>query len=529
MSLEQPALYNYDKRQRVLGLITIFLTYGTMSFSIQALNIARPIIAANLDGMAIYAWSVSIPGLAGAVVTLIFGKLSDMYGRRIMLIISLILCIAGSILSVLSTNFVFFIAVSAIRSFGIGAIMPLVFAIVGDMFAPVQRAKWIGLLQLPLGIASLFGPILGGWFAGGWGWQYLFWITSFLFIICLFLVPIGIPALADRGLKRKIDIRGCLLMIVASSTAIIGISLGGVTYPWLSRPIIILIIVSVISWTLFFLVEYRTKEPLLDPIVLRNRSFNTVVVAGFLGLFGQMGMMMYFPMFLQGVQGIDGTLSGVVFTPYPFLMALVGVPAGFILAKTRRYKWMYITGYAIVTIAMFSVIMLDEKTPVIISALITTLAGLGLGAIPTVNTMVIQNAVPKRILGAAMGASFFCLMMGVSISPAVLGSIEQSSYTRTLAASLPDELTSRAEWETMTSLIDSQVLLSAPDMERLENSFKEMGSEGEALFQPTVEAIRKAMSVGIKNVFWFGAIATLLSFLLITTIPEVPIGSKEEE
>ncbi len=528
MTLEQPAHYNYDKRHITLGLASIFLVYGTMGFSIQALNIARPMIAADLGGMSIYAWSVSIPGLAGAFVTLIFGKLSDMYGRRIMLMISLALALAGSVLSIFSNTFVFFIFASALRSLGIGAIMPLVFAIIGDMFPPVKRSRWIGLLQIPTGIAALFGPTLGGWFAGGWGWQYLFWLTSLLFIFCLILVPFGIPPLINRGLKQKIDVRGCLLMIVASSTTILGISLGGSSYSWVSEPIVSLLSVSVISWFLFFREEYRAEEPILDPIVLRNRSFNTVVVAGFLSIMGQMGMMMYFPMFLQGVQGIDAALSGTIFTPYSVLMAFVGVPVGFMIAKTRRYKWMYITGYAIITVAMFGVILLNEDTPIYFSVLIATLAGLGLGAIPTVNTMVIQNAVPKRILGAAMGASFFCLMMSISVSPAIIGSIEQAAYHKTLAASLPDELNRIADEEIMSSLIDSQVLLSEEDMAALENAFKKMGSKGGALFQPTVEAIQKSMSASIKKVFWFGAITTLLSFLLIITIPEVPIGSTEE-
>lgn len=529
MSQEHPAQYNYDKKRIVLGVMTLFLVYGTMGFSIQALNIARPRIAAELGGMAIYAWSVSIPALAGAFVTLIFGKLSDMYGRRIMLLISLSLALAGSFLSIFSNTFAFFIAASALRSLGIGAIMPLVFAIIGDMFPPIQRSKWIGMLHIPTGIAALFGPTLGGWFADGWGWQYLFWLTSTLFILCLILVPFGIPPLANRALKLKIDFRGCLLMIVASSTTILGISFGGSPYPWMSKPIISLLAVSVIAWILFFREEYRAKEPILDPIVLRNRSFNTVVVAGFLSIMGQLGMMMYFPMFLQGVQGIDATLSGTIFTPYSVLMAFIGVPVGFMIAKTRRYKWMYITGYAIITTAMFGVILLDAETPVFFSVLIATLAGLGLGAIPTVNTVVIQNVIPKRILGAAMGASFFCLMMSVSVSPAILGSVEQSSYTKALAAFIPDELYKVADEEVIASMIDSQVLISKPEMEKLEKTFKEMGSKGEALFQPTIEAIRKAMSISIKHVFWFGAITTLLSFLLIITIPEVPIGSKEED
>jgi len=527
MSQEQPPLYNYDRRRLILGLIAIFLSYGTMAYYLQALGIARPKIAAELDGMSIYSWSVSIVGLIGAFVTLIYGKLSDIYGRRIMLLISTSIALLGSILSVFSTTFVFFIIASAIGALGGGAMMPLVFAVVGDMFPPIERSKWVGMLQIPMGIAALFGPALGGWFADTIGWRYLFWSVTLLQILCLIMVPLGIPPLAHRSTKPKIDIWGCLLVIVASSTTIIGISLGGVTYPWTSMPIITLLGIALISWIFFFRVEYGAEEPILDPIVLRNRSFNTVAVSGFLSFFGMMAMMMYFPMFLQGVQGISATLSGWIFTPYSVMIAFVGVPVGFLLARTRRYKWMYITGYGIVTAAMFSVIFLSEDTPILFSVIIATLAGLGLGAIPTVNTIVIQNAVPKRLLGAAMGASFFCLMMAVAIAPAILGTADRAAYDKALAASLPDGLDQVADKATIASLADSKVLLSKPDMAALENIFKQKGSEGEALFHQTVDAIRTSMVAGLRNVFWIGAIATLLAFLLIITIPEIPIGSKE--
>jgi MFS family permease len=526
MPPEPTAQYEYDRKHKILGLVAIFLVYGTMAYFIQALNIARPKIAADLNGMSLYSWSVSIPGLVGAFVTLIFGKLSDMYGRRIMLLISVIFALLGSILSVLSTNFVFLIVASSIGALGTGAMMPLVFAVVGDMFPPVERSKWVGLLQIPMGIAALFGPALGGWFADTLGWRYVFWSTVPLLILCLILVPTGIPLPADRSAKRKIDVRGCLLVTSASSTTIIGISLAGVNYPWASMQITGLLGISLIFWILFFRAESAADEPILDPLVLRNRSFNTVAVASFLSFFGQMGMMMYFPMFLQGIQGISATRSGWIFTPYSVLMAFIGVPVGFLLARTRRYKWMYIVSFAILTVDMFSVIFLNEETPIIVSVLACTLAGLGLGAIPTVNTMVVQNAVPKRLLGAAMGAIFFSLMMGVAISPAVLGAAMNAKYAKTLAATLPQGLRQVADEATIASLGESRVLLSERDMAILESTFKKKGSEGETLFQQTVESIRTSMQAGLRSVFWIGAITMLLSFLLIVTIPEVPIGAE---
>ncbi len=523
MSQEQPE-YQYDKRHIVLSLIAIFLIYGTMGFFIQMLNIARPKIAADLNGMSLYAWSVSIPGVVSAFVTLIFGKLSDMYGRRIMLLLSIVFALIGTVLSALSPNFEFLIFATAVGSLGVGAMMPLVFAVVGDMFPPVPRSKWIGWLNAPMGVAALIGPTLGGWFSDSCGWQYVFWILVPLLILSLILVAVGLPPLVRSGAKPKIDFLGSFLVTIASSLMIIGISLGGASYPWASGPIIGLLAASLLFWVFFFRTEYRVKEPVLDPLVLRNRSFNTIALVIILSSFGNVGIMMYYPMFLQGVQGTSATLSGQIITPFSFLMAFIGIPVGYLIAKTRRYKWLYVAGFAILTADMFGILFIGEDTPIYWSVLVATIAGLGLGAVPTVNTVVVQNVVPKRLLGAAMGAVFFCLMMGVAICPAVLGAAMNATYSKTLTASLPEGLHKVADEETMASLADSRVLLSKPDMETLESAFNKLGSEGQGLFQQTVQAIRKSMGAGCKSVFWIGALTMLISFLLITTIPEIRIG-----
>jgi len=528
MSQEQPA-YNYDKKHIVLGLIAIFLVYGIMASFIQMLNIARPKMAADLNGMSLYAWSVSIPGVVSAFVTLLFGKLSDMYGRRIMLLLSVLFALIGTVFSAVSTNFVFLIFAVSFGSLGTGAMMPLVFAVVGDMFSPVERSKWIGWLNAPMGVAAFIGPTLGGWFSDNWGWQYVFWILVPFLVLCFFLVMIGLPPLRRRSTKPKIDFLGSLLVTVASSLLIIGISLGGETYPWISAPILGLLGASLIGWVLFFRVEYRATEPVLDPLVLRNRSFNTIALVILLSSFGSIGIMMYFPMFLQGVQGTSATLSGQVITPFSVLMAFIGIPVGYLLARTRRYKWLYILSFAILTADMFGILLIGADTAILWSALAASVAGIGLGAIPTVNTIVIQSIVPKRLLGAAMGAMFFCLMMGVAICPAILGAAMNATYAGTLARSLPEGLNKVADDATMAALADSRVLLSKPDMDALKDTFDRLGPEAQGLFQQTVDSIRTSMAAACRSVFWIGALTMLISFLLIITIPEIRIGEEPPE
>ncbi len=532
MSQAQQAEYDFSKKQVAWAMVAIFAVYGTMAYFVQTLGIARPKMAADLNGMSLYAWAVSIPSLVSAFVTLIFGKLSDIYGRRIMLLVSVIFSIVGTILSALSPDFIFLIVASVIAALGTGAMMPMVFAVVGDMFPPEKRSKWIGLLNIPTGIFSLIGPTLGGWFVDNLSWRYLYWIMLPLLVFCLVTVPIGVPSIISAGGKRKIDVLGCVLVAIASSTAIIGLSFAGDKYPWGSPQIIGLLCVSLVFWILFFRTESRVEEPILDPLVLRNRSFFTVAIATLLSFFGQMGILMYFPMFLQGVQGISATRSGQIITPYSVLMSFIGVPVGFVLARSKRFKWMYVLGFGILTIDMFAVIFFTAQTSTMWSVVVVTVAGIGLGAIPTVNTMVVQNAVPKRLLGVAMGAIFFCILMGVAISPAVLGPAMNATYAKTLAASLPDELKKMADEETIASLGNSRVLLSQPAMTALEEKFKTSGSEGRTLFLKTVEAIRFSMEAGLRSVFWIGAVTMLLAFLIISTIPGKPIdeiGEKEVE
>ncbi|HSW38535.1 MAG TPA: MFS transporter, partial [Acidobacteriota bacterium] len=255
-----------------------------------------------------------------------------------------------------------------------------------------------------------------------------------------------------------------------------------------------------------------------------NRSFNTIAAVIIMSSFGQVGMMMYFPMFMQGLQGVSAQVSGWIFSPFSVLLAFLGVPVGFLIARTRRYKWMYIVGFAILTVNMFILVLMGSQTPIIISVMVSVLAGLGMGAIPTVNTIVVQNVVPKRLLGASMGAVFFFLMMGVAISPAILGSAMNTGYARAIEGALPEGLQRMQNKEAILAMIDSQVLLSEPKMAELEKAFLEMGDEGAQLFSQTVDAIRHSMESGLRSVFLLAAITMLVAFILISTIPGGAIG-----
>ena len=523
-----PSEVELSRKQVVLGLITIFSLQFTISFFFQTLGIARPRMAADLNGMSLYSWSLSIPGLAAAFVTLLFSKFSDTYGRRFMLLICMILSIAGTVCSALAPTYVILIAGDTVSRLGTGALLPLLYSVLGDMFAPVPRSKWVGLLRIPQGILALLGPTMGGWFVDNLSWRHLYWLGVPLLVLCLFMVPVGVPSIGKtRG--RKIDVRGAILVAVASSATILGLSFAGTTYPWASPQIISLLGAALLSWVLFIRAEGYAAEPIMDPQVFRNRIFLTVAASGILSFVGLTAIMMYYPFFLQGVKGISVMRSGQILTPFTVLMAFVGLPTGFVLAKTKRYKWMFVSGYGLLTAAIFGIVLFNSGTPVFIAVLVPTLAGLGLGTIPTINTLVVQWAVPKRLLGASMGALFFSITLGTAIAPAILGSAMNTTYAKKLETSLPAGLHQIADKATITALGDPKALLSPTAMRALEEAFAKEGIYGNVLFKQTVEAIRTSMVAGLRVVFLLGAVTMLISFLLISTVPEVSMDAVIED
>jgi MFS family permease len=523
-----PSEAGLARKKIVLGLVSVFVLYFTLSFFMQTFGIARPRMAADLNGMSLYSWSLSIPGLAAAFATLLFCKFSDIYGRRLILLICMILSIVGTVCSALAPTYVILIAGETLLRLGTGALMPLLYSVLGDMFEPAPRSKWVGLLRIPQGILALLGPTIGGWFVDNLSWRHLYWLGIPFLVLCLFMVPMGVPA-TRKIVGRKIDMLGAVLVAIASSATILGLSFAGTTYPWASKQIICLLGAALLFWVLFFKAEGKAEEPIMDPQVFRNRTFLTIAISGMLSFVGLTAMMMYYPIYLQGVKGISVMLSGQILTPFTVLMAFIGLPAGFILANTKRYKWMYVSGYGLLTAAIFGIVFFDSETPVSIALLAATLAGLGLGTIPPLNTLVVQYAVPKRLLGASMGALFFSITLGTAIAPAIHGSAMNSTYAKKLETTLPAGLQLIADKETIMTLGDPKALLSPTAMTALESAFAKEGSRGSDLFKQTVAAIRTSMQAGLRIVFLLGAIAMLISFLLIITIPEISIDAVVED
>ncbi|HTY63672.1 MAG TPA: MFS transporter [Acidobacteriota bacterium] len=515
-------------KKTTMALVAVFLTYFVYSYFFQILLAAFPKMAADLDGMSLYSWGVAIPSLGLAFSMLITGKLSDLYGRRAVLIGLLAVCLLGAFWCAFASNFVMLIIARTFLSIGQGGLAPLCFSVLGDMYEGGERSRWIGLLNIPAGGFALIGPTLGGWFTDHLSWRYIFWCGAPLLVLSLLMVLFCLPSRSQRT-KPRIDSTGALLAAIASSTMILAFSMAGSMYPWMSKQVLGLLGVSIIVWVIFIRAEKGAEEPIMDLQVLKNRAFITLSSAGLFSAFGLVGLAYYYPLLMEGVQGVTTTGTGQIMTPGNVLMNFLGVPTGFILARTKRYKWIFISSYALTLAIMIFLTFFNASTPVSWGFMAFTLAGLGMGSIPTLNTLVAQYAVPKRLLGVAMGTLYFSVMIGQALAPAILGSAMNMTYNSTLQKSLPAEVTQLADQATMKSLGNSRVLLSESGMETLRKSINKISSNGPAVLQQTVSAIRLSLEASLRMVFIIGAIAMLLTFLIILTIPEISIDAKVED
>jgi MFS family permease len=510
-----------------LALAAVFLTYFLSSFMTFGLSISSPMIAAELNGMDLFSWAISLPALAMAFVTLLFGKLSDMYGRRTMLLTSLFLFVVGAILAAVSQDFVFNIVARVINGLGLGALAALCFSVIGDLYAPVERSKWTGLLQISAGVAGTSGLILGGMITDNLNWRFFFWATVPVALVCGILVIIGVPRRTEST-EHKIDYIGACLLAVASSSMILGFSFAD-RRPWISFHVLGLLLISLAFWYLFIRIERRVKEPILDPQVFTNRTFLTAAVAAFLSFFGFVAILNYFPLFLQGIQETSAKMSGAILAPFSMLMNFMGVPAGFLIAKTKRYKWMLILSYAVLMIAMSFLVFFNQATPLWLGVVVMILGGVGVGSIPTINFLVVQFALPKRFMGISVAAIFFVVLIGLAVAPAILGPAMNATYEKKLEKLLPPDLALHIDAATLESIADPSVLISETALEELQSAFNRIEDKNPMLFDQTVQAVRSALQSGLKVLYLIGSVALLIALLFILTIPEVSMDAEVQD
>ncbi|HEX6693633.1 MAG TPA: MDR family MFS transporter, partial [Longimicrobiales bacterium] len=392
-------------------------------------------IVGELGGLSHLSWVVTGYLLGQTIVTPLYGKLGDLYGRKIVLQSAIVLFLIGSVLCGMGQSMTQLILFRFIQGMGGGGLMVTSQAVVGDIVPPRDRGRYQGIFGAVFGVASIAGPLLGGFFTTQMSWRWIFYINIPFGIAAMVVIATSLPRRPER-VRHAIDYAGAALLAVGLSSAVLVSDLGGGVYPWGSPQMLALMALFAIAVALFIRVEQRAKEPVLPLRLFGDRTFALSALIGLIVGFALFGSVTYLPLFLQVVKGSTPTSSGLQMIAMMAGMLITSIVSGQLISRSGHYRKYPIIGTLIMTSGLFMVSRVSEATPMVLILGYFMMLGLGLGFVMQVLVVAVQNAVQYRDLGVATSGATLFRLMGGSIGTAVLGAIFAARLTRELSDAL---------------------------------------------------------------------------------------------
>jgi EmrB/QacA subfamily drug resistance transporter len=494
-----------DPKSRQI-FIALMLGMLVASISQTIVSPALPRIVAELGGMDHYSWLATAAMLVSAIVVPIVGKLSDIYGRRGFYLGGLVVFMLGSILSGMAPNFWFLIGARAIQGLGMGTLMPLSQTIIGDIIPPRQRGKYQGLMGGVFGLASILGPLVGGFVTDNWGWRWLFYISLPIGIVAFFQIAKFLH-LDHEKVDVVVDKAGIALLSITLILLLVPTSLGGTTWAWGSPEVIGMFAVGLVTLVAFILVERRAAEPVLPLRLFRSSIFTFSNIASFMVAVMMFGAMIYMPVYAQGVIGVSATNSGLILMPMSVAMIGLSIIAGLVITRTGRYKLQTLLGIVIMGAGFWMLIRLDHTASAGDLTLAMVVFGIGLGMAMQVFTLVVQNAARRRDLGVATASTQFFRNVGSTVGIAVFGTIMSASLGTNIASHLPpgaaEQMAQSGREINAGAVLDPSALVGLPP--------------------PVVSAVQQGLADSLHSVFLWGLVPWALALLATIFVKEIPL------
>ncbi|MFG3553641.1 MDR family MFS transporter [Micromonospora sp. NPDC047557] len=428
-----PVLNRQQIRLLMLGLMTGMLL---AALDQTIVGTALPTIVGELGGINHYSWVVTAYLLASTASTPLYGKMADLYGRRPVFLFSIGTFLVGSLLAGLSQNMTQLIVTRGIQGLGAGGLLTLAFTIISDVVSPRERGRYQGLFGAVFGIASVAGPLVGGYFAET-DWRWIFYINVPLAILAIVVCYHVMRLIPFERRNHAIDWLGAGLLVAGVSCLLLALSWGGNEYPWGSGLIIGLFVAGAVLAVLFVLQEARVAEPILPLRLFRSATFALANSAGFVLGLVMFGSIIFIPLYLQIVKGASPTRSGLLMLPMMAGIIVTSILTGRAMSRIGRYKWFPVAGAVTLLVGMLLFTRLQVGTSLWVAFGFMVVIGVGLGLCMQSLVLAVQNAVSVRDLGAGTSSATFFRSLGGSFGVAILGTVLSSRLNSQLADRLP--------------------------------------------------------------------------------------------
>ncbi|MFN7978501.1 MAG: MDR family MFS transporter [Vicinamibacterales bacterium] len=521
-----PAVTSYahlDARQRLATVAGLMLTLLLAAMDQTIVGTAMPRVVASLDGFDRYPWVTTSYLLTSTIAVPVFAKLSDLYGRKWLYLTGLIVFVVSSWLCGASGNVPMpldgmnqLILFRGLQGVGGGAVMGLTFTIIGDLFAPAERGRYQGMFGAVFGLASIVGPLAGGWVTDHLSWRWAFYVNAPLGILAAVVLYRTFPFVPPHASSKRIDWFG--LVTLAGWIVPLLLALSRVTTLGWGNPMVQgLSVTAVVMLVAFIAIERRAEEPLMPPALFGIRTIALASCGVFVLGMSMFGMFVYLPLYMQGVLGMSAAASGMLFVPMIFAMIFASMGSGQIVSRTGRYKILAIAGAVLATIGMALLARVGSTGNATAILWCLVVAGFGFGVAQPVYALVVQNAAPRAQLGAATATSQFFRSIGSTIGVAFFGTLLLGMYHGRLQANLPADT-------------------PAEIRQVVDNPLQANGEHGIVVqarprveIPPAVQAVvRESLAAGMQRVFDLASMVMALSIVLNLLLPEVPLRGRAE-
>ncbi len=519
------------RKKVIAALVGTMLSMFLGSMFMTIASTAMPRIVTDLGGFSQYTWVFTSYIITETIAVPITGKLSDMFGRKWLLVIGMAIFTLGSFLSGISQSITELIIYRAFQGIGFGMMSALGFIVIADIFPPEERGKYGGLMAGVFGLSTLIGPTLGGFLTDTFSWRWCFYAPIPLGVIIIIIFIFLFPQLKTSHEKHKIDYLGVVTMTLFIGPLILALTWGGVDYAWSSPVILGTIAFSILMLISFLFVESRAEEPIIPLTLFKNRVMVVSAICGFFMGAAFFPVVTFIPLYFQGVLGAAATESGVFLTPMMLSAAAGAFISGQFLSRAGgHYRLQGTVGFVISAIGFFLLTMMNPDTSYGVAVFYIIIIGIGSGMIMPIHTIAVQNTVPYAVMGTATSMIQLLRPLGGVFGLAIVGSILNNTFSSTFLSNLSSDVKAVVPPEQLAAIVDNPQALVSPEAHaQMQGMFEGLGSQGPALFEQMLSTLREALNTALIQVFMVFFIVTIMGLIANFFLKGIPPHRTRED